>query len=916
MEDEQIDQSNYLKFLDDLNKEQREAVIWCNSPLLVLSGAGSGKTRVLTYKIAFLIKAMNIRPENILALTFTNKAANEMKQRISTLIGENINHIEIGTFHSIFCKILRRNANFLEGNKYKPDFQIIDEDDVKRIIRDILELHFEGVINNMMEKIGINDRINYTNKFNEIIKIIKEKIMLLKNKGITYEDYYNLSNEIEEDKKNNLEFFKNIYEVYVKECQKKNLMDFEDLLLNTFLLFKNINNLHILEKYQNKYKYILVDEFQDTNHVQFEILKALSWSHQNICGVGDDYQNIYSFRGATLKNITDFQRYFKNTKIFKLCRNYRSSINIVKVADSLIKHNKKQIPKDLYSNISDIDGKVKILKNNNEHDESEKIAYIVKYLVNLKKCDYKDIAVLYRMNIQSFIIQKKFFKRNIPHILCNRIGFYESKIIINIFSYLKLMINPNLDFCLKRIINYPPRNIGIKTQNKLFYLATKKNVNYWEIINNCDNKQKIEEYEIDNELRKKLLSFKKTLLDLMSTKDNPSLFSIIKNLVDYLKLKEYLKDDPSSKEKINMLLEKVEEIENEKKKDMKLEKYTLSDFLEETSLNLGNEENNDESNSNNDNKVKLMTIHQAKGLEFKYIFVIGLEEGYYPSFMSSGSEDEVEEERRILYVAITRAKINCYISYALKRTLGDEERKREISRFVDEISNEDLVQVFSPPLYSKYIKDIKIKEEIKKKDENKINDNSNKLNDSSNKIIDNKNKLNDNSNKIIDNKNNDNIDSQDNHNNKKFSNISNNYNIISDKSKNSRKNRKDNNKKEKKENKKKKNIINQNENKIKKIIELDENEDNDFFLFQENMHHKTLSDNDKKDKNNNLIDDKEDNQKDNNENNKEKNKTKYKINEMKILGNNKKMNKKEDKFLNKKRLIYKSLDSFVTFLNK
>ena len=924
MEDEQINQSNYLKFLDDLNDEQRKAVTYCNSPLLVLSGAGSGKTRVLTYKIAFLIKVMNLRPENILALTFTNKAANEMKQRISTLIGKNINHIEIGTFHSVFCKILRRNATFLEGSKYRPDFQIIDEDDVKKIIRDILELHFEGVINNIMEKIGINDRINYSNKFNEIIKMIKEKIMLLKNKGITYEDYFNLSNEIEEDKKNNLEFFKNIYEVYVRECQKRNLMDFEDLLLNTFLLFKNKNNLHILERYQNKYKYILVDEFQDTNHVQFEILKALSWNHQNICGVGDDYQNIYSFRGATLKNITDFQNYFKNTKIFKLCRNYRSSTNIVKVADLLIKHNKKQFPKDLYSNISDIDGKVKILKNNNEHDESEKISYIITYLVNSKKCDYKDIAVLYRMNIQSFIFQKKFFKRNIPHILCNRIGFYESKIIINIFSYLKLLLNPNLDFCLKRIINYPPRNIGTKTQNKLFSLANKKNVNFWEIINNCDNKEKIKEYEIDKELRKKLLPFKETILYLMSTKDNPSIYGIINNLVEYLKLKEYLKDEPSSKEKINMLLEKVEEMENEKKKDMKIEKYTLSDFLEETSLNLGNEESNDEANSNNANKVKLMTIHQAKGLEFKYVFVIGLEEGYYPSFMSSMSEDEVEEERRILYVAITRAKINCYISYALKRTLGDEERKRETSRFVDEISNGDLVQVFSPPLYYEYLKKIKIQDEIKKKEENKINENikkindkSNIINDNSNKIIDNKNndnsnkiidnKNSDNSNKIIDNKNNDNVDDQVSHNDKKFSNISNNNSIQNDKFKKSRKNRKENNEKKIRENKKKENIKNQNENKAKKDIKLDENEDNDFFLFKENMHPKNLSENESKEKNNSLLDDIKESKK----NIKEKNKSSNKINELKELGNNKKMNNKKDKFLNKKRLNFKTLDSFV-----
>ena len=864
MKNNLINELNYLKFLDDLNKEQREVVTYCNSPLLVLSGAGSGKTRVLTYKIAFLIKVMNIQPENILALTFTNKAANEMKQRISALIGQNINHIEIGTFHSVFCKILRKNANFIKDNKYKSDFKIIDEDKVKKKISNILEVHFEGIINNMMEKKGINENVGYHNEFNEIIKKITEKIMLLKNKGITYEDYYNLSNEIEEDKKNNLEFFKNIYEVYVKECQKKNQMDFEDLLLNTFLLFKNKNNLHILEKYQNKYQYILVDEFQDTNHVQFEILKALSWRHQRICGVGDDCQNIYSFRGATLKNIEYFQECFRNTKIFKLCRNYRSTTNIVKVADSLIKHNKKQIQKDLYSKINDIDGKVKILINNNEYDESEKIAYIIKELVNSKKCDYKDIAVLYRMNVQSYIFQKIFFKRNVPHIFCNRITFYETKIIKTIFSYLKYILNQNLEFCLKRIINFPPRSIGKKTQNKLFCLANKKKVSCWEIINSCDNKEKIEEYEIDNDLKKRLLPFKKTILYLMQTKNNPSLYGIISNLVDYLKLKEYLKKNPSSKEKIDMLLDKVEELENEKKKELGI--YTLRDFLEETSPNLGNEENNnDEVNSDDVNKVKLMTIHQAKGLEFKYVFIIGLEEGYYPSFLCSGSEDEVEEERRILYVAITRAKINCYISYAHKRASGDEERERVVSRFVDEIFTEDLVQVYSPPLYSLYMEKNKILDEIKTIN-NKINDISNTMDEVANEIIYCNNKVNG--------------DAQENQNRKGINNSDYNDNIQSDKVEKSRK------KSNKKKIKEIDNVIEQNGKNIK---ELDENEDEDdnFFLFKENMYAKEKSKNKKKEKNNILLDRLKENKEKFSEKNKIKNKSM-----------NKKLGKNKDKFLN------------------
>ena len=416
---------NPLYFLDDLSDEQKEAVEYCDSPQLILSGAGSGKTRVLTNKIAYLIKEKNILPENILALTFTNKAANEMKERIAKLIGEDLaKNINMGTFHSIFCKILRKNIYYLEDKQYKYNFQIIDEDDVKKIIKDILETQFDGVLQKKFEEKGINDRVKSSIFINDLTKKISDKIMLYKNRGVTYEDYQNLSNEIEKDKLNGLEFFKNVYEVYVNECKKKNVMDFEDLLLNTYLLFKNTNNISILERYQKQFKYILVDEYQDTNHVQFEILKALSWDNKKICGVGDDYQSIYSFRGAEISNFYNFMAQFPETKNFKLCRNYRSNSNIVKGADLLIKHNKKKKKKDLYSNINEIDGKVKLLISKNGIYESEKIAYIIKQLIGDNKCEYKDICILYRMNLQCYPFQKIFFKRNIPHKVCNRIGFF------------------------------------------------------------------------------------------------------------------------------------------------------------------------------------------------------------------------------------------------------------------------------------------------------------------------------------------------------------------------------------------------------------------------------------------------------------------------------------------------------------
>ena len=699
----QLNEENPLEFLNDLNDQQKQAVEYCDSSQLVLSGAGSGKTRVLTYKIAYLIKIKNIPSDNILALTFTNKAANEMKLRISKLIGiELVKNINMGTFHSIFCKILRRNISYFPGRKYKPDFQIINEDDSKKLMKDLLETEFEGVLLKLLENNGINDRIQSLAFINDLVKKITDKITLLKNKAITYEHYQKLSKEIEQDKRNGLPFLKNFYEVYVKECQKRNIMDFDDLLLNTFILFNNKDNIDVLQKYQKKFKYILVDEYQDTNHVQFEILKALSWQYKRVCGVGDDYQSIYSFRGADLENFKNFNIIYSDSKNFNLTRNYRSTSNIVQVANLLIKKNKNQFQKNLYSNIKEIDGKVKLLINKNSFDECDKIAYIIKELIKAQKCEYKDIAVLYRMNLQSNHFVKTFFKHNIPHKLCNRIGFYETTVIKNILSYLNFIINPNLDFCLKRIIDYPPRGIGKKTRDKLFELAKSNMVCGWEIIKSCGDKEKMKEYEIDNELMKKLLPFKALIENIMSSIYSNRIFGIVSELIETIKLKEYLKDKNSDAlEKIEILLDKINEMEEEHISN-EFEKYTLNGFLEETNLLLGNEEIYENKNIiNNENKVKLMTIHQAKGLEFEYVFIVGLEDGFYPSSLAFTPE-EIEEERRILYVAITRAKINCYLSYSIYRRIGDEESKRTVSPFVEDINDGNLIQLYQPPGYEEF----------------------------------------------------------------------------------------------------------------------------------------------------------------------------------------------------------------------
>ena len=520
---------------------------------------------------------------------------------------------------------------------------------------------------------------------NYLISKIILKIKLLKNKGRTYKDYKNDLVEIEKDKINEIGFFKNIYKAYSKKCLKNNIMDLDDLLLNTYLLFQN--NKEILEKYQNKFEYILIDEYQDTNHIQFKILKLLAHKKKKICVVGDDYQSIYSFRGADISNFERFQNEFLNFKKFELNKNYRSTQNIINSANNLIENNKNQMKKQLFSEINENDEKINILINEDDIKETEDIADIIKKLISEKKCNYKDIAILYRKNIQAFSFQKMFFKKNIPYAIKENILF-GSKIIQIIFNYLKYIINPNLDNCLKKIINYPPRNIEQKIQNKLYSLAESKNVNYWEIINNCNDKDKIKEYNIDEELQIRLLPFKEIINNLQIMTPNKTVSRIVDKLIKYIKLEEYLKkNDISSLDKIDKFLERVKDIEEEYIISKELPKLTLTNFLKITT------EYYDNNNINIDGKdtINLLTIHRAKGLEFKYVFIVGLEEGFYPC--CSWVEEYIEEERRILYVAITRAKLNCYISYAKLRTIGNTKVERTESRFLHEINKNDLIQI-------------------------------------------------------------------------------------------------------------------------------------------------------------------------------------------------------------------------------
>ena len=679
-------------FLNDLNEEQKEAVLSHGNPQLVLSGAGSGKTRVLTYKIIYLLKIQNIPPENILALTFTNKAANEMKERIIKLIGFNYaRKLVMGTFHSIFCKILRKNIIYLEGNKYKSDFQIIVEHESIDIIKKIIEDDFNVEFEFYLDVKEINDNTKRKGELRKLSKSFKKKISLLKNKGITHEKYFNLQQELQDDQLKSIPFFKNVYKNYVLKCQEKNLMDFDDLLLNTMILFSDKNNIKILEKYQNIFQYILVDEYQDTNPVQYEIIKALAWNNKNIFVVGDDYQNIYSFRGASKLNIDYFKNNFSGCKETKLCQNYRSNSTIVEVSNKLIKNNKHQIFKNLFSKIKETDGRIKLLTCKNGIDEASKVAFIILELIKNKKCNYKDIVILYRMNKQFYPFKTIFFKRGIPHKIFNAKSIFESKIIKTIYYYLRYIDDQSSDYFLSKIINFPKRNIGKASVDKLLSMSKSKGINCWKIINNCDNSEIVKEYGISKDLQSKLLPFKKIITYLISFSKTNRLYKIIEEMISYLKLDSYLQDE-STREQIELLKEKVEEMEQEHIK-ISLEKFTLSEFLEEFSLLVDNEEN-DEEESKKD-RVKLMTIHQAKGLEFKYVFIVGLEEGYYPCGKYVTDEEELEEERRIFYVAITRAKINCYLSYAEERLFENEFKKREESRFLSEIKDYKYIEYYN-----------------------------------------------------------------------------------------------------------------------------------------------------------------------------------------------------------------------------
>lgn len=638
-------------FLDNLNPPQMQAVLHTDGPVMIIAGAGSGKTRVLTFRIANIVHK-GVDPFNILALTFTNKAAKEMRNRIEKLVGGNARNLWMGTFHSVFARILRQEAERLG---YPSNFTIYDSDDSKSLIKTILK------------EMNIDDKMYKPN-------LVLGRISMAKNNLITAKDYYQNEELINQDKASNRNKFADIYMQYTLRCFKAGAMDFDDILVNTHVLFKN--HVDILNKWQHKFKYILVDEYQDTNHVQYMITKKLAAVTQNICVVGDDAQSIYAFRGANIQNILNFERDYPDVSTYKLEQNYRSTQNIVNAASSVIKNNKKQLDKKVWT-ANEEGEKIKVTRNASENDEGKKVAeYIFEDKVN-EHLPNKAFAILYRTNAQSRAMEEALRRQNIDYRIYGGTSFYQRKEVKDLLSYLRFVINPNDEEALKRIINYPARGIGDTTLNRLIYLASQQNMGLWEVIKNIRRFP-----EIGNG-GPKIENFGMMIQSFQGLTETSNAFDLATHVAKQTGLMRTLFEDKSVEgisryenitELLNGIQEFVEDDESEKDK-------TLANFLEEVALYTDDQKDKDPDRD----CVSLMTIHASKGLEFPVVHLIGMEENLFPSQMALMNRQELEEERRLFYVAVTRAERKLYLSFATSRFKYGSLIPCEPSRFIDEI---------------------------------------------------------------------------------------------------------------------------------------------------------------------------------------------------------------------------------------
>ena len=625
-----------------------------NGPMIVIAGAGSGKTRVLTYKIAYLM-TQGVDPFNILALTFTNKAAREMKERIANIVGDEAKNLWMGTFHSVFARILRIEAHKIG---YTSNFTIYDSDDSQKLVaRIIKELNLD------------KEQYKY--------KIIFSRISSMKNNFISADQYINDEEMLLSDKISNRPKFHQIYKQYVDRCFKAGAMDFDDLLLKTNELLNSYPD--TLSKYQNIFRYILVDEYQDTNHSQYLIIRSLSDKFQNICVVGDDAQSIYSFRGANINNILNFQKDFPDSKIFRLEQNYRSTKNIVNAANSIIKYNQKRLKKNVWTN-NESGEKISVNKLLTDGEEGRFVASSIFENKMQSQMKNSDFAILYRTNAQSRSFEDALRKKNIPYRVYGGLSFYQRKEIKDVLAYLRLLINNDDEQAFKRIINFPARGIGLTTLNKIAIEAKNKSVSDYTFLKNYSKSSSI----LNNSTKNKLLEFVVMIESIKAKLESLDVFEITKEVLKQSGLYNLYKNDESMEgvnriQNIEELLNGIKDfVENNDKNQV-----SVSTFLQDVALAT------DQDNENNDNnKVALMTIHLAKGLEFPFVYIVGLEENLFPSAMNLNSRTDLEEERRLFYVALTRAEKKIYLSYVLSRYRWGKPVDSEKSRFIDEINDE------------------------------------------------------------------------------------------------------------------------------------------------------------------------------------------------------------------------------------
>ena len=643
-------------FLNNLNNSQLESTLQMDGPMIVIAGAGSGKTRVLTYKIAYLMTE-GVDPFNILALTFTNKAAKEMKERIATIVGNEAKNLWMGTFHSVFARILRIEAHKIG---YTSNFTIYDSDDSQKLVsRIIKEFNLD------------KDQYKY--------KSIFSRISSMKNSFITPNNYLKNEELLLSDKISNRSKFYQIYNEYVERCFKAGAMDFDDLLLKTNELLNSYPD--TLSKYQNIFKYILVDEYQDTNHSQYLIIRALSDKFQNICVVGDDAQSIYSFRGANINNILNFQKDFPDSKIFRLEQNYRSTKNIVNAANSLIENNQKRLKKNVWTE-NESGEKISVNKLLTDGEEGRFVASSIFENKMQSQLQNSDFAILYRTNAQSRSFEDALRKKNISYRVYGGLSFYQRKEIKDVLAYLRLLINPDDEQAFKRIINFPARGIGQTTLNKIAVEAKNSSVSDYIFIKDLLKSSEI----LNNSTKNKLLDFVIMIESIKNKIEHADVFDITKELLKQSGLYNLYKNDESL-EGINRI-QNIEELLNGIKdfvENNEKSQASVSSFLQDVAL--ATDQDND---TNDNNKVSLMTVHLAKGLEFPYVYIVGLEENLFPSAMNLNSRTELEEERRLFYVALTRAEKKIYLSYVLSRYRWGKPVDSEKSRFIDEIKEEYL----------------------------------------------------------------------------------------------------------------------------------------------------------------------------------------------------------------------------------